>query len=91
MNTENRVQRKYKRYDENFKRNAVELWRSSGKSAEAVAAELGITVYAHRIKSPLSGYPRSRARQVRSSRAFPENPLPCGEDGVLSYGCHTAR
>ena len=31
-----------KRYDENFKRSAVELWLQGGKSAEAIAAELGI-------------------------------------------------
>src|SRR5208283_6060612 len=32
-----------KRYDLNFKRSAVEMWLSGGKSAEAVAAELGIS------------------------------------------------
>ncbi|MGH7951508.1 MAG: transposase [Limisphaerales bacterium] len=32
-----------KRYDLNFKRNAVELWLSGSKSAEAVAGELGIS------------------------------------------------
>jgi len=32
-----------KRYDLNFKRNAVELWLSGNKSAETVAAELGIS------------------------------------------------
>jgi transposase len=32
-----------KRYDLNFKRQAVELWLSGSKSAEAVAAELGIS------------------------------------------------
>jgi len=31
------------RYDLNFKRAAVELWLAGGKSAEAVAAELGIS------------------------------------------------
>jgi len=43
MNPENPVQRKYKRYDENFRRNAVELWLTGGKSAQQIAAELGIT------------------------------------------------
>jgi len=43
MNTENPVPRKYKRYDEAFKRSAVELWLQGGKSAEQIAAELGIT------------------------------------------------
>jgi transposase-like protein len=32
-----------KRYDQNFKRSAVELWLGSGKSAETVAGELGIS------------------------------------------------
>ena len=31
------------RYDEDFKRNAVDLWISSGKSAKQIAAELGIS------------------------------------------------
>lgn len=31
------------RYDLNFKRSALELWQSSGKSADAVARELGIS------------------------------------------------
>jgi transposase-like protein len=35
--------RKRKRYDSSFKRSAVELWLSGGKSAEATAAELGIS------------------------------------------------
>ena len=34
--------RKYKRYDLSFKRSAVEHWLSSGKSADVVAAEMGI-------------------------------------------------
>ena len=35
--------RKKKRYDHNFKRSAVEHWLGSGKSAEQVAGELGIS------------------------------------------------
>lgn|SRR5512138_984427 len=34
--------RKYKRYDEAFKRSAVEHWLVSGKSARRIGAELGI-------------------------------------------------
>ena len=37
------VKNRKARYDLNFKRSAVELWQGSGKSAEAVAAELGIS------------------------------------------------
>ena len=42
MNTENTEPRKYNRYDENFKRSAVEMWLAGGKSVEQIAAELGI-------------------------------------------------
>ena len=43
-NSEPKIRRK--RYDQNFKRQAVELWLSGGKSAPAVAAELGISAQA---------------------------------------------
>jgi len=37
---------KHKRYDEAFKKSAVEHWMISGKSARQVAAELGVNVQA---------------------------------------------
>jgi len=43
MNNENQVPRKHKRYDESFKRSAVELWLQGGKSVQQIAAELGIS------------------------------------------------
>jgi transposase len=43
MNTENNAPRKHKRYDESFKRSAVELWLQGGKSVQQVATELGIS------------------------------------------------
>lgn len=43
MNTENDRPHKYKRYDEAFKRSAVELWLQGGKSVETIATELGIS------------------------------------------------
>jgi len=43
MNTENNGPRKHKRYDENFKRSAMELWPQGGKSVATIAAELGIS------------------------------------------------
>lgn len=43
MNNENLTPRKYKRYDESFKRSAVELWLQGGKSVRQIAAELGIS------------------------------------------------
>lgn len=41
--TTNSVKERKVRYDLNFKRSAVELWQSSGRSADAVARELGIS------------------------------------------------
>src|SRR5579859_7116762 len=41
--TPNEPKVRKKRYDENFKRSAVEHWLGSGKSAKAVAQELGIS------------------------------------------------
>jgi transposase-like protein len=43
MNNENLTPRKYKRYDESFKRSAVELWLQGGKSVEQIATDLGIS------------------------------------------------
>ena len=43
MNDENQVPRKHKRYDEAFKRAAVEMWLQGGKSVQQIAAELGIS------------------------------------------------
>ena len=34
-----------RRYDETFKREAIRLWKSSGRSAETTARELGISVF----------------------------------------------
>jgi transposase len=34
-----------RRYDEAFKREAIRLWKSSGRSAETTARELGISVF----------------------------------------------
>ena len=45
-NTDSEPKIRRKRYDQNFKRSAVELWLSGGRSAPAVAAELGISVQA---------------------------------------------
>jgi transposase len=37
-----------RQYDENFKRQAVEHWRKSGKTRKAIAEELGINQWALR-------------------------------------------
>ena len=43
LNNENLTPNKYKGYDENFKRSAVEMWLQGGKSIETIAGELGIS------------------------------------------------
>jgi transposase-like protein len=43
MKNENTGSLKYKRYDENFKRSAVEMWLQGGKSAARICQELGIS------------------------------------------------
>lgn len=43
-NENHNTPRAYKRYDESFKRSAVEHWMVSGKSARVIAEELGINV-----------------------------------------------
>ena len=51
---------KYKRYDEAFKREAVELWLVSGKSGRQIAGELGsneqsLTVWKQKFKQLPAG------------------------------------
>ncbi len=49
---------KYKRYDEGFKRSAVEHWMLSGKPATFIAAELGIPVQnLHKWKQKFKALP----------------------------------
>lgn len=43
MNNENTKPSKYKRYDEAFKRSAVELWLQGGRTIDQIARELGIS------------------------------------------------
>jgi transposase-like protein len=66
MNREPEPKVRKKRYDENFKRSAVEHWLGSGKSANQVAAELGINAQTLKIwkqqlavMPPGSGAPRT--------------------------------
>lgn len=49
MNNEPELKVRKKRYDQNFKRSAVEHWLGSGKSAGLVAGELGINVQTLKI------------------------------------------
>jgi len=45
MKDKNRSGATPRQYDEAFKQEAVRLWRSSGRSAEATARELGISAF----------------------------------------------
>lgn len=45
MTAKQRTEAKPQRYDEAFRREAIRLWKSSGKSAEITARELGISVF----------------------------------------------
>ena len=43
MNNESSSPRKYRRYDEQFKRSAVEMWLAGDRSAAKICRELGIS------------------------------------------------
>jgi transposase len=74
MNTENNAPRKHKRYDENFKRSAVELWLQGGKSVEAIAAELGISTQSlKQWKKKLAALPATGLGQRSPSQLEEEN------------------
>lgn len=45
MTAKKRAEGTPQRYDEAFRREAIRLWKSSGKSAEITARELGISVF----------------------------------------------
>ena len=79
MNNEPTPNLKYKRNDLTFKRSAVELWLAGGKSAAAVAGELGIRVQAlktwkHRlaVTPPVSGVQTPAQLQAENHRLRPE-------------------
>lgn len=74
MNNENQVQRKYKRYDEAFKRSAVELWLTGGKSVETIAAELGISTQSiKKWKKELAALPATGPGQRSLQQLEEEN------------------
>jgi transposase-like protein len=61
METNQKPERKFKRYDEAFKRAAVELLLTSGKSIKQIATELGITTWTLRDWKKRFGPPSSSA------------------------------
>jgi transposase len=74
MNTENQERRKYKRYDEAFKRNAVELWLQGGQSVEQIARDLGISTQSlKQWKKQLAALPASGPGQRSPLQLEEEN------------------
>ena len=61
-----------KKFDQAFKRQAVELWLNSGKAATEVAAELGIhaqrlSAWRKRFAPPPSGKPKTPGSGARTT------------------------
>lgn len=74
MNTENLTPRKHKRYDENFKRSAVEMLLQGGKSVETIATELGISTQSLKLwKKKLSALPATGLGQRSALQLEEEN------------------
>lgn len=74
MNTENTTPRKYKRYDEAFKRSAVELLLQGGKSIEQIATDLGISTQSlKQWKKQLAALPATGLGQRSLAQLEEEN------------------
>ena len=76
MNDEDTSPRKHKRYDENFKRSAVEMWLQGGKSAAQIARELGIATQSLKHwKKQLAALPPTGPGQRSVEQLEEENRL----------------
>ena len=74
MNPENETPNKYKRYDEAFKRSAVELWLQCGKSVQTIATELGISTQSlKQWKKQLAALPATGLGQRSVTQLEDEN------------------
>jgi transposase len=74
MNTENNEPRKHKRYDESFKRSAVDLLLQGGKSVATIATDLGISTQSlKQWKKKLSALPATGLGQRSPSQLEDEN------------------
>ena len=74
MNNENSGPGQYKRYDENFKRAAVEMWLTGGKSAVQICRELGISTQSLKIwKKQLAALPPTGPGQRSVEQLEEEN------------------
>ena len=85
--------RKFKRYDLNCKRSAVELWLGGGQSARAVADELGISVPALKtwkpqmaVTPPASGAQTVEALQAENRRLRWELPYAVRQREIVKKG-----
>ena len=68
---------KHKRYDEAFKRSAVEHWMVSGQSATVIAAELGINVQnLHKWKQKFKALPAGQAATTLDALPAAPSRLP---------------
>jgi len=59
-------------YSEEYKREALQLWRASGRSAAKVAAELGIRAPLLYRWAQLEREPNASKSESKSSRSIPE-------------------
>jgi len=75
---------KYKRYDEAFKRQAVEHWMVSGKSARQIAAELGINEQSLKVW-------KKQFRQLPAGQVAPTLDGLQAENRRLQRELHRAR
>ena len=74
MNNENSGSSKSKRYDEAFKRAAVEMWLSGDKSAAQICRELGISTQSLKIwKKQLAALPPTGPGQRSVEQLEEEN------------------
>ncbi len=74
MNNENSGSGKYKRYDENFKRAAVEMWLAGERSAAKICRELGISTQSLKIwKQQLAALPATGPGQRSLEQLEEEN------------------
>ena len=74
MNDENSGSGKYKRYDDNFKRAAVEMWLQGPKSVAQICQELGISTQSLKIwKKQLATLPATGPGQRSVEQLEEEN------------------
>jgi transposase len=79
---------KRRRYDREFKLEAIRLWRSTGKSAREVEADLGITAgllykWHARFKDDALGDGEGSAREAEIRRLQRENEILRQERDIL--------